>query len=378
MKTKNFITLILGLSILSLWSFSFAKESCTTYFDGCNTCKVINGNVACTKMFCKATEKPYCIDDKINVSDSIVEKEEPSVDEIKIAPPYYRGNKEYIFDEEAIKSLVTQPSLIKVKCDTNLILKSLWFNGKSNLFSVGTQEWLYDYNFDLRNCSMRGNKKNNKWTNNSLTEKEALTKAKEFMKQSFFKNKVFGNYGDPIVIAKNRDGWVIAYNESSKEDVAYTDIIIDETDVDTLEIEYRSFSILFPYVINKKPVYNSHWGRAGIRVEVTADGITSINTQLLPFVWAVRKSETLSADEIIDFIKQGGNNSFRGNQKEIKLQSPERVNVLFNIWRNGINELYLSSGIKMGSNVRIDQRNTQPYEMIISDYKLGNSNYRYQ
>jgi hypothetical protein len=91
---------------------------------------------------------------------------------------------------------------------------------------------------------------------------------------------------------------------------------------------------------------------------------------LLPFKGAVRSSEKLTNDDIVSFVKRGGNNPFRGNQAEIELQKPERVNVLFNVWRNNINEIYLSSGIRFGSKVRLDQRNPNNYEMIISDYKI--------
>lgn len=39
-------------------------ESCTSYYDGCNTCKRIEGSdaAACTKKFCENYEKPYCLD----------------------------------------------------------------------------------------------------------------------------------------------------------------------------------------------------------------------------------------------------------------------------------------------------------------------------
>jgi len=74
------------------------------------------------------------------------------------------------------------------------------------MFSVGLEQDTYDYTFDIRNCSMRGNKRNYTWTNNSITEKTAIAKAKEFMKSSFFKGKIFDKYGEPIVMYKNTNG----------------------------------------------------------------------------------------------------------------------------------------------------------------------------
>ena len=245
------------------------------------------------------------------------------------------------------------------------------------MFSVGLEEGDFDYTFDMRNCSMRGNKKNSTWSNKAVTEKDALAKAKEFMKKSFFKDKVYAKYGDPIVTNKNGNGGIMPYRLESSKVKMDSDIEIDTNDTGVLEAEFTSFSILFPYIINDKPVYNTYGNKAGISLEVTADGVTSVNAQLLPFKGAVRSSEKLTNEDIVSFIKRGGNNQYRGNQAEIELQAPERVNVLFNVWRNNVNEMYLSSGIRLGSKVKVDQRNSQTYEMIISDYKIGNSNYGY-
>lgn len=376
MKTKKLFMTLLWLSLLSLGASFAATESCTTYFDGCNTCTVMDGKVACTKMFCKATEKPYCIDG-VDLNVLPVEPTVDSSEKIDRVPPY-QGNKTYKFDEKAVNSLtLNDSSLIKLNCDTTKILKSLGFDGNTKMFSVWLEEGIFDYTFDMRNCSMRWNKRNYVWSNNSVTEKTALDKAKEFMNTSFFKDKIYDKYGEPIVMYRNTNWGVMPYKIDAAESRINSDIEIDPNDTGVLEPEFVSFSILFPYIINNKPVYNSYGNKAWITVEVTAEGVTSVNAQLLPFKWAIRSSEKLANEDIVSFVKRGGNNPFRGNQAEIELQAPERVNVLFNIWRNNTNELYLSSGIRFGSKVRIDQRNPQNYEMIISDYKIGNSNYGY-
>lgn len=377
MKTNKLFVAVLGLSLISLWGFTFASDSCSTYYDGCNTCTVTNGKVACTKMACKATEKPYCIDgmemDAVQVEPTVSSEEK--VDRV---PPYYNGDKKYTFDEKAVKAIdLKTSSLIKINCDTTTILKALGFAGNTKMFSVGLEEGTFDYTFDVRNCSMRGNKRNYTWTGNPISEKDAIEKAKEFIGSSFFKDKIYSKYGDPIVMYRNTNGGVMPYRIDAVQEKAGSDIEIDPTDTGVLEPEFVSFSILFPYIVNGKPVYNAYGNKAGITLEVTAEGVNNVNAQLLPFKGATRTSEKLTNEDVVSFIKRGGNNPFRGNQQEIELQAPERVNVLFSVWRNNVNEMYLSSGIRLGSKVKIDQRNPQNYEMIISDYKIGNNNYGY-
>jgi len=139
-------------------------------------------------MACKATEKPYCIDGvelpirPDLLSDSITSEK------VERIPPYYQGGKTYKFDEKAVNDLnLKDSSLLKLNCDSTTVLKSLGFEGNTKMFSVGLEEGIFDYTFDMRNCSMRGNKRNYVWTNNSVTEKTAIAKAKEFMRSSFFK-----------------------------------------------------------------------------------------------------------------------------------------------------------------------------------------------
>ncbi len=379
MKTKTLILTIIWLSLFTLGSSTFANDSCTTYYDGCNTCKIVDGKVACTKMACKATEKPYCVDGvELPGRQPDLPSDSVSAEKVERIPPYYQGGKTYKFDEKAVNALnLKDSSLLKLNCDWAAVLKALGFAGNTKMFSVGLEEGTFDYTFDMRNCSMRGNKRNYVWTNTAVTEKTAIAKAKEFMKSSFFKGKVFDKYGEPIVMYKNSNGGVMPYRMEKSDSKMMSDIEIDPNDTGVLEPEFILFSILFPYVINGKPVYNAYGNKAGITVEVTAEWVTSVNAQLLPFKWAVRSSEKLTNEDIVSFVKRGGNNPYRGNQAEIELQKPERISVLFNVWRNNINEVYLSSGIRFGSKVKLDQFNPNNYEMIISDYKIGNGAYGY-
>jgi hypothetical protein len=91
----------------------------------------------------------------------------------------------------------------------------------------------------------------------------------------------------------------------------------------------------------------------------------------------LRTSDKMGSGDIISFIKRGWNSAFRGQSQSISLNKPERVLVLFALRRNNATELYLSSGIRFSSDVRVDQWSQRNYEMIISDYKIGNQNYGY-
>jgi len=51
-------------------------------------------------------------------------------------------------------------------------------------------------------------------------------------------------------------------------------------------------------------VYNNYGNRAGISVEVTSEGVVSMNAQLLPFKGAVRNSDKMSASDMISYIKK--------------------------------------------------------------------------
>ncbi|MEI6774151.1 MAG: hypothetical protein WCL18_05110 [bacterium] len=57
----------------------------------------------------------------------------------------------------------------------------------------------------------------------------------------------------------------------------------------------------------------------------------------------------------------------------VQLTSVQKVLVLFNLRRDNKTYLYISSGIGLKSDVKSDQRAQQPYTMILSDYKIGNT-----
>lgn len=290
----------------------------------------------------------------------------------------------YIIDEEATKKALSQnTSLLQVTCNTQAVLRALWFTqNTSKMLSIGLQEGEYEYTFDFRNCSLYGNKKDaNRSNQKSVTEQKALEFANAFIKSAYLKDKVYSQLGKPMIVWRNSGGmgmpyikWAERVNAMTNQSPELTGIDIDDTDPISVEREYTTFSILFPYMINGILVYNQYGNQAGITVEINSDGVMSFNAQLLLFRGARRTSEKVEAESVIKYIKNGGNSPFYGQAKEIVFAKPQRVFVLFDLWRNNQNERYISSGIRFASDVRLDQWQQQNYNMILSDYKIGNMN----
>jgi hypothetical protein len=76
----------------------------------------------------------------------------------------------------------------------------------------------------------------------------------------------------------------------------------------------------------------------------------------------------------VRILNNGGNApAYTTSSTTIKFAAPQKVFVLFSLWRNNMNYNYLSSGIGLKSSVKIDQYAQQPYSMVLSDYKIGNT-----
>lgn len=296
----------------------------------------------------------------------------------------------YTFDEKKTKELIEQWSaIVEVKCNGKAVLNAMGLGSATmnQLLSIGYAEGVYEYNFDFRSCALRGNNPSANWSNmKSLTDSQALQFAKDFMQSGKLGNKVFNMVWEPIIIAKNNYGggypmpMYDARAESaitSNAPIKIDGITIDETDPQMIDNEFTNYSILLPYKIGGKYLYNQRWWKAGISLEINSDGVTSFNAQLLPFTAVRRDAQKISGDEAVAFIKKWWNNPFRWQAQEIKLNAPEKTYMLFNLWRNGKTELYLASGIRLWSEVKQDQRSQQNYEMIISDYRVGNPNIGY-
>lgn len=285
---------------------------------------------------------------------------------------------QYVFNETWVKQLIDQKNtLLQLNCDGEAILRSLWFGTSlKKLFSIWIEEWWYEYNFDIKNCSLRWNKVQANYTyTKSLTESQALAFATTFMQTSYLKDKVFYQLGKPFVLYKNSNGPVyplVKEATSTRDEV--TDIEIDPNDTgNDIVPEYTSFTIMYPYLINGQEVWEQYGSRVWLTLEVTADGVMSLNARLLPFKVAKRNSEKVWSTDAVRILKNWGNSPFYGNPTTVKFTVPQKVLVLFNLWRDNKNYLYLSSWIGLHSALKVDQRAQQPYSMILSDYKIGNN-----
>jgi len=303
---------------------------------------------------------------------------DPKIANPERVPPI-QTTVQYSFDETGVKNLATQKNtLLQINCNGLAVLQSLGFwTSATKIFSVGLQEGDYEYTFDVRNCSLRGNKVNTNYNyTKSLTEKEALAFADAFMKTSYLKDKVFNQVGAPIIVYRNSNGpyYPLMKADGTSSSMNLSGIEIDDSNTEDIYPEYTSFSIMYPYMINGQEIWEQYGNRAGIQLEVSSDGVMSINARLLPFKAAKRNSEKLSGDDAVRIIKNGWNSPFYGQTPTtIKFNAPEKVLVLFNLRRDNKTYLYLSSGIGLKSDVKVDQQAQQSYTMILSDYKIGNT-----
>ena len=294
-------------------------------------------------------------------------------------PPIQQSTSQYSFDTAAVKTLIAKDnSLLQVNCNITAIMNVLGFGASTQkLFSVGVEANGFEYTFDMKNCSLRANKSNTTYNySKSLTEQEALDFAAAFMKDSYLKDKVYYQLGKPFILYKNSSGpiYPMMRDSTSSNVQKGSDIQIDTSDTGGEVVpEYTSFSILYPYTINGQEVRDQYGNRIGIQLEVSADGVMSANARLLLFKWAKRTSEKVSGDDAVRILTNGGNSLAYNQAATITLSAPQKVFVLFSLWRNNMNYNYLSSGIGLKSSVKMDQYAQQPYTMILSDYKIGNT-----
>ncbi|MEI6774150.1 MAG: hypothetical protein WCL18_05105 [bacterium] len=166
----------------------------------------------------------------------------------------------------------------------------------------------YEYTFDIKNCSLRGNKVNANYSYvKSLTEKEALAFADAFMQTSYLKDKTFYQLGTPFVLYKNSNGPsypITREGMSYREDTTtLSGIEIDDSDTEDILPQYTSFTIMYPYLINGQEIWESYGTRVGMTLEVSADGVNSVNARLLPFKASKRNSEKLSGDDAVRILQ---------------------------------------------------------------------------
>lgn len=270
----------------------------------------------------------------------------------------------YEFDESLLRSTLSgsTQSIGRIKCDASRIFSSLGLDAKlaKRLTSVGLTYGAYDYSVDVRNCSLYGSLTNivTKRTEESQTsfpESDAKKILDAFMKD-FPLTSVMGNLGDPILTGQSVGDFPVNPVRSSLP-------------------AYSGYSYTFPVVYQGKKVYSNYGSPIGLTVEVSKNGVTSFNAQLIPFTIARVNSEKATADEIVKMVKSGVNGGFYSEKniaETVKLGSPERVWVYVNTWKDNRNNLFLTTGTRLVSD-RKQTYATQNYAMIVSDYKIGNN-----
>ncbi len=286
----------------------------------------------------------------------------------------------YVFDATGVKNLITQKNtLYQVNCNAAAILKSLGFgSASSSIFSLWLQNGNFEYNFDFKNCALQGTRVDANYNyTKSLNDDQALAFAATFMQNTFLKDKAFYKFGKPFILYRNSNGPIyplMKWGATPVNVTAASDIEIDPTDTGGNVVpEYTSYTIMYPYLIDGQEVWQQYGTRAGMTLDVSADGVISVSAMLLPFKWATRTSAKLSGDDAIRILSNWGNSPFYAQTNTpIKFAAPQKVWVLFTLWKDNKSYLYLSSGIGLKSNAILDQYAQQPYTMILSDYKIGN------
>lgn len=294
-------------------------------------------------------------------------------------PPVPSNGVTYAFNITWVKTLLAQKNtLLQVNCNGTAILQALGFGTSTKkLFSIGLEENGYEYTFDIKNCSLRANKVNTNYNYaKSLTEQEALAFAETYMQNWLIKDKIFYQLGKAFVLYKNSNGPIYPMMRewtTAKDDVTNIEIDPNDTAADIVP-EYTSFTIMYPYVINGQEVRDQYGMRVGMTLEVSADGVNSINARLLLFKAAKRNSEKLTGADAVRILTNWGNSPFYAQTPTtVKFADPQKILVLFNLRRDNKTYLYISSGIGLKSDVKQDQYTQQPYTMVLSDYKIGNT-----
>jgi len=249
--------------------------------------------------------------------------------------------------------------LYKVSCSNTELLKSLWLN-KYNITSLSYMEWDYEYNFDLKNCSLYvNNPKSNSPEIDNLSKKEALKIAEDFYKNNLSQKKfVYQKLWKPIITVVHRANPGITI-EQLKQDL--NDLSIKE--------KYMSISITYPFLVWWKYIYWTSWSPYWINFEVDKWWITSFTMPLFKFNLEKVSSDIMSKDDYDFVINKWWNNPYYWTATIIDFKKVKSVYVMSPIYAQVSNDNYLSSWIWLFS----DENSLNKFHEIISDYKLWNA-----
>jgi len=308
----------------------------------------------------------------------------------KIAMPYYgNSNIKYQYDAEALKSIYNKDSsLIEVSCQSEDVFKNLWVNAWSiKINNIWFSKNDLDITVDAKNCSFYAGR--SVWTQpaQGTTDEKALAAAKKFVDDVFGAQGIVSvpTLGKPIISMRDNGGMypmpMMVKEGDMKSDSALSSVtLIKDTKEEKIDVQYNSITIVYPYVVGGTAIYNNYGGgKMGISITVDGNGISYANVPLLAFKWISKTAEKNTFEGLKKFVAQWGNNPYYGSngaEATVKLNTPERVLVYFNYYNpnGGTQRNFISDGIRLGSNMRQDMYSQLNYEMIISDFIIGNNN----
>lgn len=294
---------------------------------------------------------------------------------VAVEPPMTMTPKTYKFDTKAALEMFKNKTstLQQITCPRDVLIRQAGLVGTNKNWTTVSYEdpvsKMY-ITYDMQGCNFNGYSSDISYGTvkyDPITDAAALAKAKEFLSSPMLKDLITTNLGEPIIVNKySANGGIMPMPIDSREAPANNDYI----DAD----EFTHISIVFPYEINGKRVYSNYGGRAGISVEVTSRWITSYYGQLIA-LGDVKNAKPMLSTQFVSYIKRGWNNPYRGNESTVNLGAGERVYTIINDWRNGKNTNYLATATLFSSDIPLaDYQPWQNYEMMISDYLIGNPN----
>jgi hypothetical protein len=309
----------------------------------------------------------------------------------KIAMPYYgNSNVKYQYDVEALKSLYNKDSsLIEVSCQSEDVFKNLWVNAWSiKINNIWFSKNDLDITVDAKNCSFYAGRSVWNQAAQGTTDTKALAVAQKFVDDVFGAQGIVSvpTLGKATITMRDNNGSMypmpmMVKEGDMKSDSALSSVtLIKDTKEEKIDVQYNNITIVYPYVVGGKAIYNNYGGgKMGITITVDGNGVSYANVPLLAFKGISKTAEKNTFEWLKKFLSQGGNNPYYGSngaEAIVKLDVPERVLVYFNYYvpNGATSRNFISDGIRLGSNVRQDMYSQQNYEMIISDFVIGNNN----
>lgn len=319
------------------------------------------------------------------VPESSISGSSAGVTEAKmIAPDYYYNNTTtYKYDEKALETKVNtnKTAIFKVDCNVTSLLKDFWIKNDA-IFSFSLEKDGKEYFFDKRNCNLSINRINQNYSSESLTKSEALKIATDFVNSELKgKSYFFDSLWEAKVISNN---YAVPYyaKEASLDssvrstDYNYEDIEIVEDTEENIEPQSQSFNVFVPILVNKIWLYNNYWNQIGISLTIDKNWVSNSYIPLLKFKLIKKTWERMILQDYKDFISKGSMApyyNYRNQGTELSLNKMSNVFVLINLWQNNKSENYLSTGLRLESDVKSYEGAYWNYWINISDYKIWNN-----